>query len=152
MGEFVSAKELATSLLVNYRSSLRLLNIIGSVYLQLNNATEAEKFFKEALVLSPNSSVTNYNLGYLYYKNKNYDAAKLCLLNAIQARHDYVEAMRLLAAIYCETSYYEDAEVLYRELLDSGTGNHWDIKVGLCKALMGMERYDDAVEAVSVYL
>lgn len=71
-------------------------DIMGLIYLKMNNYTNAERFFVEANKLSPYSSKTLLHLGQLYYLKNENNLAFFYLSNAVDyAQNETIENMAL---------------------------------------------------------
>jgi len=71
-------------------------DIMGMIYLKMNNYTNAERFFIEANKLSPYSSKTLLHLGQLYYLKNEKNLAYFYLKNAFDnAQNETIRNMAL---------------------------------------------------------
>jgi tetratricopeptide (TPR) repeat protein len=66
---------------------------VGMLFGQFHLYAYALQAFQKAFALDPDSPAINYDLGYTYYQNKNYDLARRFLGSAIQLRPYFFEAL-----------------------------------------------------------
>ena len=86
--------------------------------LKLKNIQEAYRSFLIARTLSPESFDVNYNLGYLEYRNKNYEKAANLLKQALDQKNEHVPSMQYLGLSYFKLKRYNDAITLLRHYLE----------------------------------
>ncbi len=81
--------------------------IIAKSYSAIGNDKAAIHHYKRAARLQENDPEINYQLAYLYKKNKQYDAAAKACRKVIRQRPDYGDAYPLLLRIYMDNNEYE---------------------------------------------
>jgi tetratricopeptide (TPR) repeat protein len=93
---------------ISYSEELSLIQLIqtniilGYCYTELKDFYNAEKSFKEALEINPQSSMAYSALGYVYYLNKKYDLALLNFRKALQMDPNNASAHNNLGFTYAE--------------------------------------------------
>lgn len=76
--------------------------LLGYIYTELNDLDNAEKCFKEAIRINPDSSNSYSALGYVYYLQKRYDQAILNFKKAIDKDPDNASAHNNLGYTFAE--------------------------------------------------
>ena len=93
-------------------SDFQILYALGLTYLNLKDYLEAEKFFKNIILLKPNAE-NYYIYGNIQKQLKNYNQAAGNFLKAINLKSDYSEAYNNLGNIKFKLGFiYEDKQYL----------------------------------------
>ncbi|GMU91454.1 MAG: hypothetical protein AMXMBFR4_05120 [Candidatus Hydrogenedentota bacterium] len=118
---------------------------LGSAYFRMQNVTEAEKAYRQALELAPTHAKALYNLGILCLSQKRFDEAS-ALFEAIPGKTPSYYAN--VGDLYAEFGYLDQAEVLFAEALRQDPTN------ALVRVSQGRlrERRNDFRGAVELYV
>jgi tetratricopeptide (TPR) repeat protein len=76
--------------------------LLGFIYTELSSYSKAEKCFKKALEINPDSSMSFSALGYVYFQAKKYDLAIFNFKKAIQIDPNNASAHNNLGYTYAE--------------------------------------------------
>lgn len=107
---------------------------------------EAEALFKEVLVSTPNLPEAHYNLGYIYMRKKEVDAAEASFRKAIELQPGSSDSYIALASLFGETRRSEEALTLLSDAAGLFTADgKFQLALGL--ALMDAQKNAEAKEA-----
>jgi tetratricopeptide (TPR) repeat protein len=108
----------ANKLMDKFPSSITLMNLCATLYIQLKNPSTAHKLFNKAIALSPNYSDSYFNLGNFLTGLHSIDEAKTNYKKAIQLNPNYIQAYQNLGNLYRTEKRFEDALMQYRKILE----------------------------------
>lgn len=90
----------------------------GISAVKTNRLGEAKKGFLFAKNINPNHFEVNYNLGYIYYVQKEYEKAVPFLRKAIAAQSDNISALKYLGFTLQNLRKYQEALPCLKKVLD----------------------------------
>lgn len=133
-------------------NSLRAYDFTAQAFLKLNRTEDAERTYKEALRLFPNSDSIHLKLGNLYYSEGKYNEAETEYLKAVRL-NPTSENLYSLGQLYLSTGRYNEAEDTFLKILRIESKNYGAIySLGQAYARQGL--YNEAVkrfeEAISI--
>ncbi len=94
----------------------QILYALGLTYLTLKNYLEAERYFKDIVLLKPNPE-NYYIYGNIHKQLKNFNEASKYFLEAINLKPDYSEAYNNLANTKFKLGYVDDAVNYYKKAI-----------------------------------
>ena len=110
-------------------------NALGNALLDAEdfrtNYAEAEKCFRQALILQPDSPEVYLNLGVMFQDAHKYDDAQPCFQQALELKPGYPDALAGMAMLMELKGEFQAGYTLLRPLIESGTDN---VKVALAYA------------------
>ncbi|MBU1180991.1 MAG: tetratricopeptide repeat protein, partial [Proteobacteria bacterium] len=92
--------------------------IIAKSYSAIGNDKASIYHYKRAARLQENNPEVNYQLAYLYKKNKQYDAAEKACKTVIRKNPEYIDVYPLLLRIYMDKKEYEQAIQSGKKMID----------------------------------
>lgn len=102
-------------------------NFIGDIYFDIEDYSNAEVYFKEAIKIDPNLIEAYRNLGYVYDNQEKYDDAIVQFEKAIDANPDTELKAECLKSIgdvyYYNQEKYDDALTEYNKILELNVDN-----------------------------
>lgn len=128
-------------------------NNLGAVYLKVEQWEDAIKIFKEIsqnlLYATPEISITN--LGWAYFYQKKYGAAKDYFLKALDISPNYLVPAHGLVSVYIKTGYqYQAIDFLHRML--KKTPDAAILHSDLAKAYESVYRFEQAKRSWQVVI
>lgn len=125
-------------------------NALGNALLDAEdfrtNYAEAEKCFRQALVLQPDSPEVYLNLGVMFQDAHKYDESQTCFQQALERKPGYPDALAGMAMLMELKGEFQAGYELLRPLIDSGTDN---AKVALAYAALS-RHVDQRANAATV--
>ncbi len=118
-------------------------NLLGNLYLQQNKLDKAEKQYREALQVEPNSALLHNNLAYLLENNLRLKEAEEEYRYAIKLDPNYAEAYSNLGTMLYRMKRHNEAERKYRQALEIEPSNP-ALHYNLANLLSIQKRYEDA--------
>lgn len=97
--------------------------LLGDVYTEKNDGTNAAINYNKALEIDKNSVKAIVRKGVLYKRSTNYEGASAEFQNAIAVDVNFAPAHRELAETYFKQRKFEDAKAEYRKFLDLSKNN-----------------------------
>ena len=76
-------------------------DILGSIYDQDNKKDQAIEAFNAGINVNPNYQRLHYNLGLVYFRNKQYAEAEKCAIDAIKLDPKHASSQRMLVHSVC---------------------------------------------------
>jgi tetratricopeptide (TPR) repeat protein len=101
-GRFYTIIQIAKKLLLRYKDSVALLNILGMSNAKINKYEDAIINYKKAIELSPDNATTFFHLGILYHDLNQYSEAIKSYKKAISINPLYVDAIFNIAYAYID--------------------------------------------------
>lgn len=150
-GDFQSAAKLLRQELRQYPKDIELWNLLGIAETELKQLESAKSAFERGLALAPNSVSLNENIGFLFFRQGDYESAKKYLRRAVELGSPKPGVLFSLAAARLRTG--EHAEALADlSSLEPGLGNvsdYWEER-GRAELLINPSRsevsFDRALE------
>lgn len=78
---------------------------------------EVKNVYKEILTISPNNTVANYKLGYIYYNQRNYGIAKSLFEKVINLYPFDYDALLMYAWSNLQLGRFKEAKILFNKVL-----------------------------------
>ena len=78
---------------------------------------EVKSIYKEILTISPNNTVANYKLGYIYYNQRNYGFAKALFEKVINLYPFDYDALLMYAWSNLQIGRFKEAKILFNKVL-----------------------------------
>ncbi len=78
---------------------------------------DVKAIYKQILTISPNNTVANYKLGYIYYNQKNYGYAKALFEKVINLYPFDYDALLMYAWSNLQIGRYKEAKILFNKVL-----------------------------------
>ena len=103
-------------------NDFQILYVLGLTYLTLKDYLEAEKFFKNIILLKPNAE-NYYIYGNIQKQLKNYNEASENFLKAINLKSDYSEAYNNLGNTKFKLGFINEAVKNYQKAIKSNKKN-----------------------------
>jgi tetratricopeptide (TPR) repeat protein/glycosyltransferase involved in cell wall biosynthesis len=88
---------------------------LGNAKLEARDVTAAVSYFRQAIVLRPDSVEARYNLGIALSRQEYFEEAITCLLKVLELKPNYGEAYLSLGKIYQKQKQLQKAVVAYRQ-------------------------------------
>ena len=142
-GNFDEAKKLCLST-PNYFQNKDILNLLGLVELQNNNAIEAIKYFKLTLKINPTNVKTLNNIGHLLLRRKKYNSAINFLKKAIKNDQKFFSAYLNLSIVYKNINRYEDSIKVIKNYLHI-KNNSFEAYANLGKLYFDIKNYTESL-------
>ena len=101
-GRFYTVIQIAKKLLLRYKDSVALLNILGMSNAKINKYEDAIINYKKAIALSPDNATTFFHLGILYHDLHKYREAIKSYKEAISINPTYIDAIFNIAYAYID--------------------------------------------------
>lgn len=98
---------------------------LGNAFAGLDNTDSAFYYYRHTLTIDPNFDMARYNIGWLHYKNKNYEEAASELKQLIDRNSNYLDAFQLLGDVYYDQQKFDDAFIYYERAYTSGQRSFW---------------------------
>lgn len=140
----VAAASQQLSLSINENSSAAMVFILANLYFQQGELEQAEKYYTKAVAKHPSFLRAHKNLGLLYTQNQDFKKALQHLSRAVELGEHDGRNHGLMGYSYLATGDYLAAEESYRDAIQQEP-NVVDWKMGLARALLETERYNEAV-------
>ena len=109
--------EQSQALCNDYPQDLRLQHLIGNSNHRLGRYTEALSVFKNSLKISPNNSITFFNMGNIYLDIDHFEDAKTSFEFAIRYKSDFKEAYNNLGITLQKLGYFSEALAAYKQVM-----------------------------------
>ena len=106
---FEVAEEMCIEFLEKYPEDIRVLNILGALFVQKNNFIEAIKYFEKTINIKKDYAIGYNNLGLVYRSMNKDDIALNYFQKAIYYKDDYKEAYNNIAITYQSLRKNEEA-------------------------------------------
>ena len=123
-----------------------LYDVLGTVYLEINNFSKSEECFNKALKKNPNSAETYNNLGYLHYKLKKNDLAINYFNKAIEIKPNLLKSIENLGNIYFRKNDFQNAVKFYSRYLNLNNKNP-GVFYNLSRSYASLSIFDEALRA-----
>ena len=94
----------------------------GNIYLKRNDLNNAEEEFKKALEAKPNEA-SHTSLGYVYQRQKRYEAAIDHYNQALALNPEYSSALNNLAVVYYDLGDVQKARSIMKKVLETDSGS-----------------------------
>ena len=104
------------------KNDFQILYVLGLTYLTLKDYLEAEKLFKNIILLKPNAE-NYYIYGNIQKQLKNYNEASENFLKAINLKSDYSEAYNNLGNTKFKLGFINEAVINYQKAIKSNKKN-----------------------------
>ena len=101
-GRFYTVIQRAKKLLLSYKDSVALLNILGMSNAKINKHEDAINNYKKAIELNPDNATTYFHLGILFHDLNQYSQAIKSYKKAISINPTYVDAIFNIAYAYID--------------------------------------------------
>jgi tetratricopeptide (TPR) repeat protein len=95
----------------------KIANTIGFYYYKMENYSEAVKYYKKAIELTPDYPFSYNNLGVIYLQTKQYEQAEEYFQKAIALDPFYIKAVCNLGVTYFKMNNYSEAKRWYKNAL-----------------------------------
>lgn len=122
--------------------------MIGDVYSELNNGTEAANNYNRALDLDKNQVKAYLHKGQLYKRSMNYDGAIAEFNNALKIDQNFAPAYREIGEAYYLQRKIESAKENYRKYLELSKNNN-SARLRYTSFLFYSENYKDALNELT---
>ena len=116
-GRFYTVIQIAKKLLLRYKDSVALLNILGMSNAKINKYEDAIINYKKAIELSPDNATTFFHLGILYHDLNKYSEAIKSYKKAILCKPNYIDPLFNLSFIHKELGNYKKAVDLLEKII-----------------------------------
>lgn len=147
-GQYYLAKNLLFRAQKVSPSSYEVHSNLGIVYLATEEKTEALRFFKKALELNPNDSVSASNAGSIYVQSNDYEKANITLEIAYKKGIKDFRILNNYAVTLQALNKNEKAEEIYKEILKENNNNK-DVLVNYSILLIAkLAKYNDGLEVI----
>ncbi|HOJ49426.1 MAG TPA: AAA family ATPase [Spirochaetota bacterium] len=101
------------------------INQIGVDYYNKSLYDEAEKYYKQAILIYPKYKWSYYNLGLLFYKKKQYDDAMLWYEKGLEIDPNYGDCLIGLGICYEDLGKIDKAKDYYEKCMKIEPSNHF---------------------------
>ena len=115
--QFSEALNSLTKLVELYSNDINFNNLIGFVYQNLEDYTNASKYFFNSYKLDNNNFDTNFNIGVLYFKQNKFQEAEVIFLKLLKNFPHNKDVFYNLGIIKLETSEYNEAKNYFEKAL-----------------------------------
>ena len=156
-GESAQEKQQFAQALRFYKASLKIdmkfrpaLVSIGFIYSQLGQSSLALDFFRQAYALERDARIC-FNLASEYFKQKDFEKARLYLKECLGQDKRMLKAHLLLAYLYQKTEKHDRAAIYFQNALKLSPMNRMAI-LGYAAALSEQGHYETALYATQRYL
>lgn len=102
----------------NYPKSGIAHNILGAIYMEMNNLDKASKSFMKAISLTKNYYHAINNLGLVFFKKKDYEKAIKYFKRASYFNEKYIEPLLNLSAVYIATYKFNKAKSILKKIIN----------------------------------
>ncbi len=92
-------------------------NLAGSIFVELGEYDQAEHYLNKALEIKPGYTSAEYNLGLLYYNNKQFFNAIPLLSRFIEKHHNHEIALTILGDCYLKIEDFSSAIKSYQTII-----------------------------------
>ena len=116
-GNFDESKRLCLST-PNYIRNKDILNLLGLIELQSNNAIQAIKYFKLTLKINPTNVKTLNNIGHLLLRRKKYNSAINFLKKAIENDKKFFPAYLNLSIVLKNIKRHDESIQVIKKYLN----------------------------------
>jgi len=104
-------------------TSLRALTGLGEVYLQREKFEDAQKYFAQALEISPEDAVSAYNVGEVYFSNQKIDEAISYFELAIEIKKDWSKPYLKLGYVYLNKGDFDKSLEYFQKFIEMDPEN-----------------------------
>jgi len=104
-------------------ASLRALTALGEVYIQKEDFETAQKYFAQALEISPNDEVAAYNVGSFFFSHQKVDEAIKYFELAVQIKEDWSKPYLKLGYVYLNKGDYNKSLENFNKFVDMDPEN-----------------------------
>ena len=125
------------------------LHNLGTLYVDMGRALEAEDLFRQALRIRPDLAEAYVGLALVRLRSGQGEVALTLLHLALAAKPGHVEARNNLAGIYIALGRVDEALVEWRSAL-SLKPNYTGARCNLARALWGQNRADEALAEIAL--
>jgi tetratricopeptide (TPR) repeat protein len=137
IADYLRALELDKNDELAYKYGLN--NIVGVLYLQIDNFEFAEKYLKKAIQINPIDLKANFNLANALIELKKFDEAEDIYLNLLKTNQNDPEIHELLGYYFLYNSidyvkavkYFEKSIKLYTEQIEKGGDDQFALSINL---------------------
>ncbi|MEK7575867.1 MAG: tetratricopeptide repeat protein, partial [Patescibacteria group bacterium] len=144
VGDRVSAKDLLNSALEVKNDFTPALFMLSQIDVAEGNLKSAIQRAEQAFVSSPNDIGVLFQLGILYYNDRDFDKAQLALEKVVILRPDYSNARYFLGLIYSRKTMVSDAIAQFRKIEEYNPDNA-EVK----RILNNLQNERPALESIS---
>ena len=144
MGDFISAKKLYNKACEINNDNFEILKFMGINYIKLNDIENALLTLKKANDINSNDALVLYNLGNVYYTNKEYKKAKKMLEKAYLLNLN-PETLNLLGIVNMKLNNFEEAKNYFEKLYQDYKNNPY-LLLNLGKCYIKLTQNDKARE------
>ena len=114
-------------------------NIVGGLYLRIDNFESAKKYLKKAIQINPIDLPANFNLANALIKLKKFDEAEDIYLNLLKTNQNNPEIYELIGFYFLYNSidyvkavkYFEKSIKLYTEQIEKGGDDQFALSINL---------------------
>lgn len=103
--------------------SLRALAGIGEVYIQKEDFLAAQKYFSQALEISPEDETAAYNVGEVFFSHQKIDEAIKYFELAIQIKNDWSKPYMKLGYVYLNKGNFNDSLEYFNKFIEMDPEN-----------------------------
>jgi len=104
-------------------TSLRALTGLGEVYLQKEDFETAQKYFSQALEISPEDEVAAYNVGEVFFSHQKIDEAITYFELAVQIKKDWSKPYLKLGYVYLNKGDFDKSLEYFNKFVDMDPEN-----------------------------
>ncbi len=144
VGDRVSARDLLNSALEVKNDFTPALFMLSQIDVAEGNLKSAIQRAEQAFVSSPNDIGVLFQLGILYYNDRDFDKARLALEKVVILRPDYSNARYFLGLIYSRKTMVSDAIAQFRKIEEYNPDNA-EVK----RILNNLQNERPALESIS---
>ena len=126
------------------------LNILGSIYIEKNETSKAEKYLRQSLNIKKTGLAYEY-LSNLYYKTNNYFQSMMYIDSAIAENGEEVDLLEQKRKILLKTGQIDMAKYYYKKIIDFNPDYYPDYEE-LAKTAKDNNEYQKAVNYYTMAL
>lgn len=123
----------------------------GLVYLELNDPTKAERYFKEAIIVNKQDFYAFFNLGVLYFNNNNLQEALNYIKQSISLNNNNFEGYNYIGKIFGTLKNYKLAKLNFEKALVINPNFDVGIK-NLVDLTYNFEDYEECNSIIHKYI
>jgi tetratricopeptide (TPR) repeat protein len=146
-GRYAEALKAANAALRRCPQDAQLWNLSGGAALALGLTQDAERFWQAAIARDPGCADAHYNIGLLYHRRRDLDAAARAFARAITLRPQHAPALNNLGAVLQAVGRNGEAVTLLQRSVAINPGNAPAFN-NLGLALIALGRFDEAQAAL----
>jgi len=158
LGKLKEAKKIYNELLKKDPNNFKLINLLGVIYLQLKNYSEAIVLINRAININPNHHALYNNLGVAYKELEKYEDAIKNFKRATKLNPNYAEAFNNLGIIFRNLSKYKEAYDCYKQCIkikpnySEGYYNLGLLFYKMVNYKKAIDNFSEAIKINSVYI